>query len=320
MRQTLLSLTALSLLVGCTTVNNRQGGLEPVDPFDAILGAATHPEGVKGIFTIEVRSTDRKGDWLYLNSEADMRDQRCLTIAIPPAVDSALRQALGGDPADVLRGRLVQATGTAKRVTIWLLANGVRTNSYYYQTHIIVEDPSRISFPEGFAKRSAAGQLPGVAHGGNNSRGIEYVDYVPTPREIKEQLEADGWKDVTIVHSFPDYLQGPIRALSLFDWHEGGVPEARPQSDPQVYGRILADRIEFLNLVLGTDGIVTAPLELPGGRRATTFHVAVKEHYVMIIWDPTQRDGYVWRSFIYKPDGTPVEMRFLMQRQDLARI
>ena len=58
----------------------------------------------------------------------------------------------------------------------------------------------------------------------------------------------------------------------------------------------------------------------PDGRRATTFHVAVKQHYVMIIWDPSRRDGYVWRSFIYGPDGTPTEMRFLMQRQDLERI
>jgi hypothetical protein len=40
----------------------------------------------------------------------------------------------------------------------------------------------------------------------------------------------------------------------------------------------------------------------------------------MIIWDPTQRAGYVWRSFIYSADGTPTEMRFLMQRQDLERI
>jgi hypothetical protein len=163
--------------------------------------------------------------------------------------------------------------------------------------------------------RDASIAGPG-GHVGTDPRGVEYVDYVPTTAEIKTQLEADGWNDVSIVQEFPDYLQGPIRALSLFDLQS----RLLPSSAPQEYGRITTNRINYLNLEFGADGIVTAPLVLPDGARAITFHVAVKQHYIMIIWNPAERAGYVWRSFIYGPNGKPTEMRFLMQRQDLGRI
>lgn len=164
----------------------------------------------------------------------------------------------------------------------------------------------------------AAGDLPlqavpaPVEHDGR----IPYVDYVPMPDEIKAQLETDGWKDVTIIREFPDYLQGPIRALSLYDLQSRMLPLKVPQE----YGQIRSGRIYYLNLEFGADGIVTAPLVLPDGSKAVTFHVAVKQHYVMIIWNPAERAGYIWRSFIYDSDGKPTEMQFLMQRQDLARI
>jgi hypothetical protein len=168
--------------------------------------------------------------------------------------------------------------------------------------------PRKIGLPNG-------SDLP-AAHSERDPRGVLYVDYVPTPDEIKAHLEADGWQEVRIVQSFPDFLQGPIRALSLFDLQSNLLPSKAPQE----YGRITADRVHYLNLEFGTEGIVTAPLTLPDGARAITFHLAVKQHYVMIIWNPAERAGYVWRSFIYGPDGTPTEMRFLMQRQDLSRI
>lgn len=158
--------------------------------------------------------------------------------------------------------------------------------------------------------------IASAVHPERDPRGIQYVDYVPTPDEIKAHLEEDGWQDVRVVRVFPDFLQGPIRALSLFDLESNLLPSKAPQE----YGRVAADRIHYLNLEFGTEGIVTAPLTLPDGARAITFHLAVKQHYVMIIWNPAERGGYVWRSFIYGPDGTPTEMRFLMQRQDLARI
>lgn len=166
------------------------------------------------------------------------------------------------------------------------------------------------------AERDHGGYIPTIGHAHGNGRGIEYVDFVPTPQEIKANLEAEGWTDVAVIQSIPDYLQGPIRALSLFDLQSDLLPSRAPQE----YGHITGDRIRYLNLEFGRDGFVTAPLVLPDGARAITFHAAVKHHYVMIIWNPAERAGFVWRSFIYGPDGTPTEMRFLMQRQDLERI
>lgn len=173
---------------------------------------------------------------------------------------------------------------------------------------LVSRKTGRIALPED--------SIASAVHGGTDRRGIQYVDYVPTPEEIKAHLEGDGWQEVQVVQTFPDFLQGPIRALSLFDLQSNLLPSKAPQE----YGRVTADRIRYLNLEFGADGIVTAPLTLPDGARAITFHVAVKQHYVMIIWNPAERAGYVWRSFIYGTDGTPTEMRFLMQRQDLERI
>jgi hypothetical protein len=320
MRLLPLLLALLVLVPGCTTIVPTPPAPADIDPVRAVLDAAASPEGVTGVFRMEVRGTTRQGDWLYLNSEADYRDQRCLTIAIPSPIARDIEKLLQGDPAVLLKGRTIRVMGTAKRTTIWFFANGVRTDSFYYQTHVIVRELEQFEIvADGTPRIENAGAvtLPRVER---DPRGVQYVDYVPTPAEIKEHLEADGWKDVRIVRAFPDYLHGPIRALALFDSSLGAFPNGTATSTPQNYGRVLFDRIEYLNLELGTHGIVTAPLVMPDGRTAVTFHLAAKSHYVMIIWDPTQRAGYVWRSFIYSADGTPTEMRFLMQRQDLERI
>lgn len=321
MRLTLTLSVFAVLLSGCATTRQAPPPeVRDITPVEAIMAAASQPEGITGVFRLEVRGAGRQDNWLYLNSEADYRDQRCLTIAIPQSAARELEVLLLGDPADLLKGRTIRVTGTAKRVTIWFLANGVKTSSYYYQTQVIIRDLTQIEIVPGEGEAEAGGALTTFPRSDRDPRGVQYVDYVPTPAEIKEHLEADGWKDVRIVRTFPDFLQGPIRALALFDWRSGSFPQGEAQTEPQTYGRIHLDRAEYLNLELGADGIVTAPLILPDGRGAITFHMAAKQHYVMIIWDPGLRTGYVWRSFIYGPDGTPTEMRFLMQRQDLERI
>ena len=331
MRQSTPLLAAILILGGCATIRQptEAPGPKLIEPFEAILGAANNPAGIHGVFEFTVRGSAQQGDWLFVYSEPDPRDQRCLAVSIPRPVAELLAQDLGGDPAEVLKGRTIRVSGTAKRETIWLYSYGVRTDSYYYRTHVMLTDASKLALvdesptstePKAPGPAESDPDMPAMNRAGGGTRGVPYVDYVPTPEEIKTQLEGDGWKNVKIVHTFPDYLQGPIRAISLFTLGDTGIRNGAAQGEPQDYGRIFADRIEYLNLVLGTNGIVTADLVFPDGRVATTFHMAVKQHYVMIIWDPARRDGYVWRSFIYAPDGTPTEMRFLMQRQDLERI
>jgi hypothetical protein len=95
-----------------------------------------------------VRGAGRQNGWLYLNSETDYRDQRNLTIALPPKAARELEAQLGDDPVIAMKGKTIRVTGTAQRTTIWFLENGKRSNSYYYQTHVRLMDLSQIRILE----------------------------------------------------------------------------------------------------------------------------------------------------------------------------
>ena len=118
---------------------------DAITPMQAVFAAAENPEGIAGTFQIEVRNAGRQNNWLYLNSEEDYRDQRCLTIAIPTDVALLLKRRFGGDPAVLLKGAVIRVTGTATRTKILFLSNGVPTDRYYYQTHVLLTNPSQLS-------------------------------------------------------------------------------------------------------------------------------------------------------------------------------
>lgn len=98
--------------------------------------AAVAPEGVNGIFEMQVRNIGRQNGILYLNSESDYRDPRCLTIVVPPATADALSQRFGADVDRHLAGKTIAVRGTARRVRIHFYSNGKMTEKYYYQTHL----------------------------------------------------------------------------------------------------------------------------------------------------------------------------------------
>jgi hypothetical protein len=56
------------------------------------------PGGVSGVFELHIKSTMRQGGVIYLNSETDYRDQRCLTLAINPIVARGFVQEYGEEP------------------------------------------------------------------------------------------------------------------------------------------------------------------------------------------------------------------------------
>jgi hypothetical protein len=141
-----LALLAVALS-GCAATNARTDGAvaAPLSPVQAVMMAAeAAPKGVDGVFEMEVRGSGRDRFRSYLNSEADYRDQRNLTIALSPAAVEGLRQRLGADPVDALRGRRIVVTGTAQRVRIDFLGNGLPTGKYYYQTHVRVDDAAKV--------------------------------------------------------------------------------------------------------------------------------------------------------------------------------
>jgi hypothetical protein len=141
MRYSIIIIALVGFVAGCTTTPIPMADLTPTQ---AILAAAERPEGVTGTFKMEVRSGGRQGDLLYLDSEADYRDQRCLVIALPQDVALDLQRRVAGDPVAVLKGKSIRVSGTAKRTTIWFFSNGVRTDKYYYQTQVRLTDISQI--------------------------------------------------------------------------------------------------------------------------------------------------------------------------------
>ncbi|WP_174273181.1 hypothetical protein [Sphingomonas bacterium] len=111
------------------------------------MRAASQPQGVTGTFGLTVRAVGEQGGVFYLNSELDYRDQRNLSIAIPADLYADLAARLGGSPREKLLGKHIEVTGVARRVTIFFLANGRRTDKYYYQTHIELHSLDDLKLP-----------------------------------------------------------------------------------------------------------------------------------------------------------------------------
>lgn len=126
-----------------------------IPPQEAIFGAAERPaEGVTGVFEFEVKGSGRQDGFIFLNSEADYRDQRCLTIVIRPGPASELTERLGGDPVELLKGKNVRVRGTAKRMKIRFFSYGVPTDRYYFQTQVFIDNLSQLELEgAGFIRR-----------------------------------------------------------------------------------------------------------------------------------------------------------------------
>ena len=114
-------------------------------PTEAITKAAdAAPGGVLAVYDMPVRRADFDRGTLYLNSETDYRDQRSLTISVPPRALPRMRKAFGEDLENRLKGQRILVLGKARRVRIDFTTNGRPTGKYYYQTHVLLTDPSQL--------------------------------------------------------------------------------------------------------------------------------------------------------------------------------
>lgn len=143
----------ITLLVGCNTPSSQpilqkhEGSV--YSPIDAIEGAASKPMGFHGTFEMRVKRAEygqgRSKDFIFLNSEEDYRDRRCLTIRIPPA---AVRDFLGEgiDPIKFYRNKLIRIEGIAEQNKIFFYSDsGIQSDKYYYQTHVVALSQNQIS-------------------------------------------------------------------------------------------------------------------------------------------------------------------------------
>ncbi|MFN3451120.1 MAG: hypothetical protein ACK4ZE_03105 [Sphingorhabdus sp.] len=107
-----------------------------LSPAQAVMNAAEMPDGVGGVFEMVVRATGRQGGRLFLNSEADYRDPRNLTIVVTPVEEEALRVRLGGPVETAILKKVIAVRGIARKTRIDFVTDGLPTGKYYFQTHL----------------------------------------------------------------------------------------------------------------------------------------------------------------------------------------
>lgn len=124
-------------------------GVVLLHPMEAILKAAdVAPAPVSGVFDLTVRAAGFDRGTLYLNSEADYRDQRNLTISIRPTALAALQKRFGSELVARFKGHRILVLGQARRVRIDFIEDGKPSGKYYYQTHVLVVGPDQVQFAD----------------------------------------------------------------------------------------------------------------------------------------------------------------------------
>jgi hypothetical protein len=114
-------------------------------PREAIEQAAAHPEtGYAGTFKVDVVRVQRTERVVYVNTEEDYRDQRCLTVVVPVRAMDKLLKRIGLESERQLLGRTLRVKGVAQRMRIAFTVGGRVTDKYYYQTHVRVDSPSQL--------------------------------------------------------------------------------------------------------------------------------------------------------------------------------
>lgn len=137
-------LTFIFLLAGCTSTTLHTTSTFS-DPMEIIKAAAdSAPKGVPGQYTLQIVATGSQGQYVYLNTEKDYRDQRAITVALHPKVIAQLSAKYGMPPQEYFVNKAIVVNGKAQRVKIAFLSDGKPTGKYYYQTHVRVMDISQL--------------------------------------------------------------------------------------------------------------------------------------------------------------------------------
>ena len=138
-------------LGGCITprdrIDSQPGAILPAEAIQRAANAA--PEAVPGLFWLKVKATGSERGKVFLNSEADYRDQRNVSVVISPEAAKALTEKLGENVESAYMGKSILVRGAARRVTIYFSVNGKQTNKYYYQTHVYVTKANQIAVAGG---------------------------------------------------------------------------------------------------------------------------------------------------------------------------
>lgn len=137
-------LAFIFVLAGCASTTSHTTYTYS-DTMEIIKAAAeSAPKGVPGQYTLQIVATGSQGEYVYLNTEKDYRDQRAITVALHPKVIAQLSAKYGMPPQEFFIDKTIVVNGRAQRVEIAFLSEGKPTGKYYYQTHIRLMDISQL--------------------------------------------------------------------------------------------------------------------------------------------------------------------------------
>lgn len=139
----------LLALAGCAVQQNLTPAKPGLNAWDAIvLSEQAAPQAVPGLFSLQIRNTDRVGEVVYLNTELDYRDRRNVTVLLTRQVmQEFAKQYPDQQPEQYFLGRSIVINGAAVRRTIWFFSDGKQTEKYYFQTHIPIFQAGQILSP-----------------------------------------------------------------------------------------------------------------------------------------------------------------------------
>lgn len=144
-------LLALALgLAGCTSVSSvptakTSADIQYSNTMAIIQNAAdAAPAAVPGKYTLKIKAVGADGSVVFLNTEQDYRDQRCVSVALHPMVVAQLTEKYGMSPQQYFADKSITVKGKAQRMKIVFRTDGKLTGKYYYQTHIFVRDMAQL--------------------------------------------------------------------------------------------------------------------------------------------------------------------------------
>ncbi|MCC2605068.1 DUF2059 domain-containing protein [Planctobacterium marinum] len=117
-------------------------GMRPMKAIE--LSEMFGPFGFDGVFQFEIKAANIHNNILYINSEKDYRDRRCLTVRLKSELVSEFINQYGENVSEALVGKSLLVKGTAKRQVIKAIGPDNEPMFPYYQTHIAVDDLSKL--------------------------------------------------------------------------------------------------------------------------------------------------------------------------------
>ncbi|KFZ38018.1 hypothetical protein HR45_05765 [Shewanella mangrovi] len=136
-------LFVLSVMLGGCATTSDSSYTNTMDVIAAAAAAA--PQGVPGNYTFFVKAIGHSHPFFYLNTEEDYRDQRDITIVLPEPL--LIQMGFKNTPAveQYFLHKRIKVSGVAKREKIVFSHDGKPSSKYYYQTHILIEQPEQLS-------------------------------------------------------------------------------------------------------------------------------------------------------------------------------